>query len=410
MATKKVGLYKNRDKWSVRWHLDYDPETGKTPRPSKAFRLKRDAERYRATKQAEFDRGATRKVPVEIMLGAFLALYMARRKHEWREKTRQLIQNLCDRLINYFGKNKQLRAITPDEVSKFWSEAKPLFPEISGPELSRYTKNRILRDTKAIFKFAVRNGYLTSNPFDGIKGLRVGKMVRDFHYLLPGQYLDLLRAAPDLRWKVIYAVAYTTALRSAEIFSLTEDNIDLKAGRIIVASREGSDTLPPFSVKDFESREIPLPRHTLKLLKGWLRIRPKSSPLILLTPERYERVLAKWHEHRESGKGWVNNYLVNNTLISLRRHAKWAGLKLDGPLTMHGFRKSCGQNWANHLPMNVVKELMGHADISTTAKFYSAVSKEHEAHAQWITEAITVGRGRNKSFNRTRLNRQAQSA
>jgi len=48
----------------------------------------------------------------------------------------------------------------------------------------------------------------------------------------------------------------------------------------------------------------------------------------------------------------------------------------------------------NHLPMNVVKELMGHADISTTAKFYSAVSKEHEAHAQWITEAITVGRGR----------------
>ncbi len=44
--------------------------------------------------------------------------------------------------------------------------------------------------------------------------------------------------------------------------------------------------------------------------------------------------------------------------------------------------------------MNVVKELMGHADISTTAKFYSAVSTEHEAHAQWVTEAITVGRGR----------------
>ncbi len=42
--------------------------------------------------------------------------------------------------------------------------------------------------------------------------------------------------------------------------------------------------------------------------------------------------------------------------------------------------------------MNVVKELMGYADISTAAKLYSAVSKEHEARAKWITEAITLGR------------------
>jgi len=59
---------------------------------------------------------------------------------------------------------------------------------------------------------------------------------------------------------------------------------------------------------------------------------------------------------------------------------------------MHCFRKSCGQNWANHLPMNVVKELMGHASISTTAEFYSTVTPDHEAHAQWVIEATTVGR------------------
>ena len=44
--------------------------------------------------------------------------------------------------------------------------------------------------------------------------------------------------------------------------------------------------------------------------------------------------------------------------------------------------------------MNVVKELMGHADIATTAEFYSRVSREHEAHAQWVIEAITVGQTR----------------
>ena len=97
------------------------------------------------------------------------------------------------------------------------------------------------------------------------------------------------------------------------------------------------------------------------------------------------------HGRLASGEPWLNDYMVNNTVREIRRHAKWAGLKLDGALTMHCFRKSCGQNWADHLPMNVVRELMGHADISTTAEFYSTVSQEHETKAQWVIEAITVG-------------------
>jgi len=99
----------------------------------------------------------------------------------------------------------------------------------------------------------------------------------------------------------------------------------------------------------------------------------------------------------------VNDFLENNVLTTIRRHAKWAGLKLDGQLTMHAFRKSCGQNWADHLPMNVVKELMGHADISTTAEFYSTVSEEHEAHAQWVTQAITLGASRSETDARLTL-------
>ena len=69
--------------------------------------------------------------------------------------------------------------------------------------------------------------------------------------------------------------------------------------------------------------------------------------------------------------------MVNNVVRFVRVHAKRASLRLEGSLTIHCFRKSCGQNWADHLPMNVVKELTGHADISTTAEFYSNVSEEH---------------------------------
>ena len=72
----------------------------------------------------------------------------------------------------------------------------------------------------------------------------------------------------------------------------------------------------------------------------------------------------------------------------------------DGRTTVHAFRKSCGQNWANHVPMIVVQDLMGHADIGTTAKFNNTVAEEHEMKAQRIIEAITIGQAGKKSDTR----------
>ncbi len=46
--------------------------------------------------------------------------------------------------------------------------------------------------------------------------------------------------------------------------------------------------------------------------------------------------------------------------------------------------------------MNVAKELLGHADIGTTAEFYTTVGEEHEAKAQWVTEAMILDAARNK--------------
>lgn len=395
MATTKVGLSHDPRKarpWVVRWFGEYDPATDKQRRYSKAFRLKRDAERFRAEKHAEFDKGAQRDRPAQITLGEFCRKYMARRKHEWREKTRRDVQGVCDRLNGHFGRDVPLSSITRDRATAFWAAARKVQTACEGEELSVFSRNGLLRYAKTMFRYAVEWGDLASHPFAGIKAIRVGKRGRrKWHYVRPEEYMALLRVAPDLRWKVFYALAYTSAARFGELFSLTDAEIDLGRGRLLIRSREGTEDLPPFQVKDHEDREIPLPRHVVKLVAGWVKLRPTESPFILLTPERYQRVLARWQRYRASGEAWLNIYMVNNVVREIRRHAKWAGLKLDGTLTMHCFRKSCGQNWANHLPMNVVKELMGHADIGTTAEFYSTVTEDHEANAQWVIEAITVG-------------------
>ena len=88
---------------------------------------------------------------------------------------------------------------------------------------------------------------------------------------------------------------------------------------------------------------------------------------------------------RESGLN-VRYVFERNQGLS---HARNAGIKLTGDLTVHAIRKSYGQNLANHAPMNVVKEYMGHASIITTTEYYSTVTDDHANHARWIMQSFT---------------------
>jgi len=146
--------------------------------------------------------------------------------------------------------------------------------------------------------------------------------------------------------------------------------------------------MPPFHIKDHEARRIPLPAHTVDLLTQYHAQAPEGVPYILLDKDRYERVKAKWRKLREQRRPWRNRYMVNNVLRDFKSHFKRAGIKPVGKLTIHTLRKSCGQNWADYLPMNVVKELMGHSNIATTAEFYNQIDSDHEAKAARVIQNL----------------------
>jgi len=77
--------------------------------------------------------------------------------------------------------------------------------------------------------------------------------------------------------------------------------------------------------------------------------------------------------------------MVNNVLRDFRIHAKRAGIQFNGEFTIHTFRKSCAQNWADRLPANVVKFYLGHSKLETTNRFYSIVD---ESHMAWTKQAM----------------------
>jgi len=99
--------------------------------------------------------------------------------------------------------------------------------------------------------------------------------------------------------------------------------------------------MPHFLIKDHETRFVQLPKHTVDLLANHQNEAPENVPYVLLTEERYERVVKKWRKYRKAGREWKNRYMVNNVGRDFKVHAKWAGIQFTAKFTVHTFCKTC---------------------------------------------------------------------
>ena len=289
--------------------------------------------------------------------------------------------------------------LTPKLAAKFIAEQKPLDDSSrknrrknKKEQLSDWSRNKTLRNCKTMFEDAIEWEIIEKNPFRKVKTPKL--IVPAWHYLKPAEYRKLLDVALSLRWKATYALAYTAGLRFGELFSLTWKDIDFETGEVIIENRPATAKLPPFFVKDFESRHIPLPKHTLDILTDLQAKAPEGIPYVLINEQRYQTVLAKWKRIRNNrDRHWCNKDMVNNIPREFKKHLKRAEIEPTGQLSIHTLRKCCGQNWANHLPMHVTKELMGHSSIATTQKYYTQVDESQRAKAAAVGDLLVGALG-----------------
>ena len=384
--TKKIGLYKDKKQWRVRWFGRYDPGTGKTKRYSKLFERKVDAEKFQEKVKAEFGQGVERDPSNET-----LKTYAERWLHSkiqiegLRPATVLLYEVTFERLYGFFGPDRPLRNIDRNEAKDFLANVKPA-GKCKKP-LSDWSKHRVLRHCKTLFSEVVKDGVISVNPFTNIK-MRCG-LPSEWYYLKPVEFHKLLDVTPTLREKVLYCLAYTGGLRESEALSLYWTSIDFDKGMVCIKNRQATEDCPPFYVKDTDTRGIPLPKFTLDLLTQLQLESPEGVPFVLMDKQADMTIRNKWKQSREQGKDWFNRNLANNVLRDFQRRVEQAGIDTAGKnLTVHTLRKCCIQNWANSLPMNVVKELAGHSDIETTNRFYSTVDEEHLKAAAKIGDEL----------------------
>ncbi len=290
MGKSKVTIHKDdrpgrANKWLVRWFGDYDPALSKQRRYCKSFRTRNQAEQFQTEKQSELNDGDPRD-PQEITLKELCDQYIKSKKHQNRHATTNGYKYTIDQLLQFFPSSAKITTITKQQAEKFINTRELVHPDHmkSGKELSAWGRNSHLKHAAAIFNAAMEWDYIKKNPFGKIKPVKT--VNAEWHYFTPDEFQAILTHTPTLRLKCFYGSLYGCGLRYGEainLFITGNRDIDLKNVRINIKHRKATKEIPPFSVKDHESRSLPIPSWLVHMLTKLQQEKDDNSPFIFLT-------------------------------------------------------------------------------------------------------------------------------
>jgi integrase len=276
---------------------------------------------------------------------------------------------------NYIGGLIVLSKIQPRNAEAFIAHRLSTMPSVS-------TANKDIRTLRSVFNLAIEpRGYLIEgqNPFARIRERK--KSQKPIRYVTLEEYVAMMNSAKNLWWKSLISMAYGSGLRRGEILNLTWADIDFESQLIHIVPKEETVETIEWEPKDHENRVVPLSNETTQLLANLQAQCEEGHPYIFITPRRLRLIL----QRRELGEWCPTSDVINNISRDfgvIRQHASVAKCSL------HDLRRSAITNWAQKLPIQVVQQLAGHSDISTTRKYYLAVRSEDMISASNVLNGI----------------------
>jgi integrase/recombinase XerC len=240
-----------------------------------------------------------------------------------------------------------------------------------------YAKTTIARRIAGVrswFRFLCRQGTLTANPADGLRGPRQDKKLP--HFLGENILAKLLQAPPEatplgMRDKAILEILYSAGLRVSELTGLNSADLDLDASLATVRGKGKKERLVFFGPD------------ALDALKKWLRMRAVLLAAKKSLPAGKNSAAGKSRDAVFLNK---NGTRLTSRSVGrlLEKYLAQAGL--DPRASPHTLRHS----FATHLldrgaDIRSVQELLGHRSLATT-QIYTHVTtvrlkdSYHKAH------------------------------
>ena len=188
----------------------------------------------------------------DTQLGSFCEAYIASRT-DIKQQTRINLLSSKRMLVEHFGADKDLRAITPAHVSEFKAAL-----------MTRYanaTTGRTLRRGRQFFAHAVDAGILNRNPFDKLKIPNQTNPSRLF-FVDRETCQKVLETCPNLQWRLIFSLARFGGLRvPSELISLQWNDVLWSQKKIKVPSPKTEH------IEGKDHRWVPLFPEIIELLR-----------------------------------------------------------------------------------------------------------------------------------------------
>lgn len=275
--------------------------------------------------------------------------------------TRQLYAAALDRWIEYAG-DSAAADVTPMDAAVFVKRLGER--RVRGKVISPTTVNMAVRAMKAFFNWLVETEVIAKSPMSKVRYSRAVRAGKDLYE--NDEAAALLAAAPNDRWRLMIALAVCGGLRRGEILNLTVSEVDYLAGVIRLIPKEQTDQTWAWSIKDHESRLVPI---TVMMEKLLLRVHaglPDSQPYLCIAPGRYRYLRERLNDGRltyEHRRVPENNFNRTFSMICTA-----AGVPNK---TFHALRGSAFTIMAeNGLQPHEIQRLAGHSSVETTYRHY----------------------------------------
>jgi integrase/recombinase XerC len=231
-----------------------------------------------------------------------------------------------------------------------------------------YAKTTIARRIAAVrswCRFLCRQGTLTVNPAEGLRGPRQDKKLP--HFLGTEAMAQLVAAPPtdaplSLRDRALLETLYSAGLRVSELTGLNIDDLDLDAG---IATIRGKGRRERLAILGFDA---------IKAVRDWLAVRS----VVVSPSEKNGRTSQPLRTPGHPGALFLNKRGGRLTSRSVGRLLEkyLAQTGLDARTSPHSLRHS----FATHLLDNGadirgVQELLGHRSLGTT-QIYTHVTTQ----------------------------------
>lgn len=332
--------------WSCIYYV-VDPRTGlKKPKWKGGFKTQKEAEKAQRRLQSEADMSEYQE-PSGLSFQEYAEKFL-----EWKSlAVRPNTVGNYTRALKYTEEidKKTMSRITYDDIVR-------VYKYLQQQDLETVTVHDYMSRLRTIFTYAEKQGDIRSNPFRRFvmpplqAKRRKSPTELELHRLLKG--------CEDRPIKVAVILALTLGLRLAEVCGLRFGDFNFEKKQVTISrqiakcyDKKGKVSYAPTLLKTESSlRTIGVPDKTLKMIKDLMEAREnlEESPYVIA--------------------GQKDVFIRPNSICT-----QFAKIKAELGLTFtfHDLRHAYGTICQKqNIPLNVIKDAMGHSDIGTTANIY----------------------------------------